>query len=80
MLDLKPVPSPLVSGIDFSKNVNKLLDEDFIRLYQSHVDTHIWTYVCTRPDLDFAVSTLSQFLSNPFSEHMIAVQQLYQYL
>ena len=80
MLDSKPVHSSLVSGIDFSKNLNKLLDKDFIYLYQSHVGTHMWVYVCTRPDLSFAVSTLSRFSSNPTIKHMIAVQRVYQYL
>ena len=80
MLDSKPVHSPLVSGIDFIKNVNEPADEDFIRLYQSYVGTHMWAYVCTRPDLGFAVSTLSRFSSDPTLEHMIAVKRLYQYL
>lgn len=47
---------------------------------QSHVGTHMWAYVCTRPDLGFAVSTLSRFSSNPTPEHMAAVQRVYRYL
>ena len=60
--------------------MNEPLDEEFIRLYQSHVSTHMWIYVCIRPDLGFAVSTLSQFALNPTAEQMVAVKQLYQYL
>lgn len=43
MLDSKLVHSTFISGIDCSKNknINKLLDKDFIYLYQSHVDTYI---------------------------------------
>ena len=80
MLDSKPVHSPLVSRIDFINNVDKPTDEDLIRLYQSYVGTHMWAYICTRPDLGFAVSTFSRFSSDPTPEHMIAVKQLYQYL
>ena len=80
MLDFKPVYSPLISGIDFIKNVNKLADKNFIHLYQSYVGTHMWAYICICPDLGFAVSTLSQFSSDPTPKHMIVVKQLYQYL
>ncbi len=62
------------------KNVNEPANEDFIRLYQSYVGTHMWTYICTRPELGFAVSTLSRFSSDPTPKHMIAVKRLYQYL
>ena len=80
MSDLKPVHCPIVSGVDFWKNLDEPADEEFIRLYQSHVGTHMWAYVCTRPDLGFAVSTLSRFSSNPTSEHMAAVLQVYRYI
>ncbi len=80
MLDSKPIHSLLISGIDFIKNINKLANEDFIYLYQSYISTHMWTYVCTCPDLGFAVLTLSQFSSNSIFEHIIAVKPLYQYL
>ena len=73
MSDSKPVHCPIVSGVDFRKILEDLADKEFIRLYQSHVGTHMWAYVCTRPDLGFAVSTLSRFLSNPTPEHMVAV-------
>ncbi len=79
MLNSKPVHFPLVSGIDFIKNVNEPANEDFICLYQSYIDTHIWAYLCTHPNLGFAVSTLSWFLSDPTPEQMIAVKRLYQY-
>ncbi len=80
MLDSKPIHSPLVSRIDFIKNINESADEDFIRLFQSYVGTHMWAYICTHPNLDFVVSTLSRFSSDSTPEHMIAVKQLYQYL
>lgn len=80
MLNCKPVHIPIVSGIDFRKNVNKPVDKEFVRLYQSHIGTHMWVYVYTCPDLGFAVSIISGFSFNPSLEHMIAVQQVYRYL
>lgn len=77
ILDSKPVHSLLVLGINFSKNIIKPLNEDFIRFYESHISTHMWAYICTCPDLGFAVSILSQFSSNPTVKHMIAVQRVY---
>lgn len=62
------------------KNVEESVDEEFVRLYQSHVGTHMWAYVCTRPDLGFAFSTLSRCSSTPTPKHMVAVQRVYRYL
>lgn len=41
MLDSKPIYSSIVSGINFCKNENKPPDENFKRLYQSHIGTHM---------------------------------------
>ena len=76
----KPVHCPIISGIDFRKNLENLADKEFIRLYQSHVSTYMWAYICACLDLGFAVSTLSRFLSNSTLEHMAIVQWVYQYL
>lgn len=73
MLDYKPVQTPIVSRIYFSKNVNEPLDKEFVCLYQSHVGTHMWAYVCTCPNPGFAVCTLYRFSSNPTCEYIIAV-------
>lgn len=73
MLDSKLVHSLIIFRINFCKNENKPLDENFTRLYQCHVGTHMWAYVCTRPNLGFAVSIFSRFFSNSFSKYMLAV-------
>ena len=41
MLDSKPIYSLIVFWIDFCKNINKLLDEDFARLYQFYVGIYM---------------------------------------
>ena len=68
MSDSKPVHCSIVSVINFWKNLDEPADEQFIRLYQSYVGTHIWTYICPYLNLGFVVFTLSQFLSNPTSK------------
>lgn len=70
----KPVHS-LIVWIDFKKNLEVPADEELVRFYQSHADTHMWAYFCTRPDLGFAVSTLSRSSSNPTPEHMAAYNE-----
>ena len=36
--------------------------------------------VCTRPDLAYAVNTISQFMSNPEKQHWEAVKWVLRYL
>ena len=78
--DSKLVYYPIVPSVDFRKNIKNPADKKFIRLYQSHVVTHILAYMCTRLNLGFAVSTLSRFLSNLTPKHIAAMQRVYQYL
>lgn len=51
------------SKINFCKNVNKLLNGDFLCLYQSHINTQIWAYIYTCPKFDNVISTHSTTLS-----------------
>ncbi len=80
MSDCKPALSPIVANIDFTRNLEDASDEELIQSYQSHIGTHMWVYVCSRPDLGYAMSTLSRFSSNPTREPMIAVKRVYKYL
>ena len=41
MFDSKLIYIFFISGIDFYKYINKLLDKDFKRFYQSHIGIHI---------------------------------------
>lgn len=77
MLNFKPVYFLVISGLDFSQNLKEIVDKDFVCLYQSHVETYMWTYVCTCPQLCFAVFTLSKVSSNPTPKHIAAIQQVY---
>src|SRR3954469_22976280 len=48
--------------------------------YASAVGSLMYAMVCTRPDLAFAVSTVSRFMSNPGKQHWEAVKWIFRYL
>ena len=48
--------------------------------YRQAVGSLIYLVSCTRPDLAFSVSKLSQFLENPSSHHWSAVKRVLRYL
>jgi len=49
-------------------------------LYASAVESLIYTMVYTRSDLAYAISTVSQFISNPGKQHWEAVKLALRYL
>ena len=57
---------------------NATLEET--REYQSIIGGVMYAMLCTRPDIAFAVSTLSQFASNPSALHRQALQRVLRYL
>src|SRR3954462_11501850 len=48
--------------------------------YASAVGSLMYAMVCTRPDLAFAVSSVSRFMSNPGKQHWEAVKWIFRYL
>ncbi len=80
MSNRKPALSPIVANINLTRNPEDATDEELIRSYQSHIGTHMWAYVCSRLDLGYAMSTLSQFFFNLTRRYMIAVKHVYSYL
>ena len=51
-----------------------------MKLYQAKVGSVQYTTIATRPNVSFAVSRLSQFLTNPSPKHIRAVDRLICYL
>lgn len=84
MTDCKPVGTPLESSIKLTKadcpSPNAPTDAAFIRLYQSAVGAIMYAMLGTRPDIAFAVASLSQFSSNPGQTHWIAIKHVLRYL
>ena len=48
--------------------------------YREAIGSLMYASVGTRPDISFAVSTLSQFIDNPGHTHWEAVKRIFQYL
>ena len=79
MSDCKPktIPcDPTVTKIKESDS--KLLDD--VRLYQSMVGSLIYIMTCTRPDICFSVTMLSQYLKNPTQAHLNCAKHVLRYL
>jgi Reverse transcriptase (RNA-dependent DNA polymerase)/gag-polypeptide of LTR copia-type/Integrase core domain/GAG-pre-integrase domain len=84
MTDCKPVTAPM----DLSSTVHQLVKapeghqtpQDETRDYQSIIGGIMFAMLCTRPDIAFAVTTLSQFASNPMPAHAQALKRVLRYL
>ena len=48
--------------------------------YASAVGSLMYTMLCTRPDICFAVGIVSRYQSNPGLEHWTAVKHILKYL
>jgi transposase InsO family protein len=84
MTDCKPVVTPLESSVKLTKVDCPVpgapTDAAFIRLYQSAVGAIMYVMLGTRPDIAFAVASLSQFSSNPSQTQWTAVKHVLRYL
>ncbi|XP_068211921.1 uncharacterized protein [Palaemon carinicauda] len=49
-------------------------------IYREAVGSLIYVMACTRPDLCWIVTKLSQYLSNPIHDHWVAVKPVFRYL
>ncbi|KAF7842141.1 Copia protein [Senna tora] len=73
MLDCAPVPTPMVTGRQFSKT-NGTPIKDHV-LYRQMVGS-LQYLTNTRPDISYAVNKLSQFLSQPTDIHLQGVKRV----
>ena len=69
MAEVRPVTTSLAGHFKLSSKQcpqSPEEEEEMSRVsYTSAVGSLMYTIVCTRPDLAYAVSTVSQFISNP---------------
>jgi hypothetical protein len=73
------VPGIVYSTHDAPSNPAELTQMSAIP-YREAVGSLMYAAVATRPDIMFAVSTLSQFLSNPGLAHWEGVKRVFRYL
>ncbi len=70
---------PLDPKTKLKKNVNK--DDEMVKVpYQQAVGSLMYAMLCTRPDLAYPISVVSQHMANPSLEHWIAVKRIFRYL
>jgi transposase InsO family protein len=77
MSDCKGKDTPMTPGTSLVK-AGDLLPED--NEYCSLVGSLLYLSVNTRPDISFAVSSLSRYMNAPTMQHMIAAKHVLRYL
>ena len=84
MSNSKVVKSPIAQ--QFKKSVDQMTNSDADKEYMSHfpyanaVNSIMYAMICTRPDLAYAVSMVSRFISNPGKEHWQELKQILRYI
>jgi hypothetical protein len=78
MADSHPVGTPLDPNVKLVKVPND--EHHDIPEYRSAIGSLMYAAIGTRPDISFAVQTLSQFMSNPGPAHWSAVKRVFRYL
>ncbi|KAI0923982.1 hypothetical protein AcV5_010529 [Taiwanofungus camphoratus] len=82
--DCKPVKTPMTPGLVLTKEMGAQSQEDIEFMhnvpYLSAVGALMYLAITTRPDIQFAVSFLARFNSNPGPAHWNAVKHVFRYL
>jgi hypothetical protein len=77
--DCHSVATPIDSKCQLTQaDENEPIHEQ--NLYQQMIGSLMYLVTCTRPDLAFAVSFLSQFPSHPTPIHHTAVKRVFRYI
>jgi hypothetical protein len=72
-------PSTPLPFYELKKNTG-IAPRHIIKLFQEKVGSVLYTAITIRPDVAYAASQLSHFLTNPSMEHMAAVDWTIRYL
>jgi hypothetical protein len=79
MNDSHPTLLPIDPNTRLTKE-DSVLEAEEHRLYQSIIGSCMYLVTCTRPDLAYPVSYLSQFLAAPSKSHLTAAKRLLWYI
>ncbi|PKI53605.1 hypothetical protein CRG98_025996 [Punica granatum] len=75
---------PVRHGIHLSKGMSLKTPEDREKMaqvpYASAIGSLMYTMLCTRPDITYAISVTSRYQSNPELDHWTAVKNILKYL
>lgn len=78
-LDSNADPQTPLPSEELVRNTGEATKQE-IKAYQERVGSALYTAIMLRPDVAFAVSKLSHFLTNPSAQHMRAVERVIVYL
>ena len=82
--ELKPLSTPMDDKVQLSRSMAPVTAEDYALMrnvdYRAAVGALMYCAIGTRPDIAFAVSTLSRFSQNPGPTHWTAVKRVFRYL
>ena len=80
MSECKPASTPMDVSVRLTKSQAPATDKEKQEMasvpYQSAVGSLMYAMTCTRPDIAFAVSTVSRFCSNYGTAHWVAVKRI----
>ena len=79
MQDSVSVPTPMVARLS-AVNSGEKLDSKAHELYRVFVGSLLYLSCWSRPDIAFAISELSRFVSDQYHTHMVAAKHLLRYL
>jgi hypothetical protein len=79
MKDCKGAPTPIGSGVKSAANEG-VVDEEIAHKFRRCLGSVMYVMTCTRPDLCYAISKLSRYMSKPNEEHWIAMKRVLRYL
>ncbi|CAM8881378.1 unnamed protein product [Rhodiola kirilowii] len=84
MKSAKSASIPLGGHLELTKADCPVTDQDKLKMskipYDVAVGSVMYAMLCTRPDLAFAISVLSRFMSNPGENHWLGMKYLLRYL
>jgi len=79
MEECKPIGVPLDPKVKLQRNANGN-DASKGFPYRQAVASLMYAMLCTRLDLAYPISVLSQHMANPSMEHWMAVKRIFRYL
>lgn len=77
MQDCRTRETPCEQKLEYTDDAVKMED---VRMYREAVGSLIYLTTCTRPDLSFVVSRLSQYFAEPTEEQWVTVKHVLRYL
>src|SRR6267142_2109264 len=84
LADAKAQATPMVPGAIFSHSDSPSSPTNINRMrkvpYREAIGSLMYASIAARPNISFAVSTLSQFLDNPEDAHWIGIKHIFRYL